>query len=373
MKKHYEILGISENASTDEIKKAYRKIAMKEHPDKGGDPEKFKQVNEAYSILSDPEKKRMYDLGHLDENGNANQGFHGGFDPFDIFSNFFKNDEFGHRNNFHRQNTKQVSIKISIEDLYKGKESTLKLTRQGLCSGCNGVGGSKPPVTCTECGGVGKVRRVMRMGPGMIQQSIAPCQRCNGCGFSIDPQHVCQLCNGQKTIEETVQFTIEIKKGTRENEQIILKGYGDYNVHMNEYEDLILVVQQKKHNRLQRKDNNLIMKHVIKLYDAICGAKVNYTHLDGVTYTLTTSDVITPESLFKIKGLGMPNSHKNSTFGDLYIKFEILFPNKPIVCPDSSLKVCLNGALDIQRGTLRQMERVEEHLNDDKPSQCNQQ
>lgn len=380
MKKHYDILGISQNASPDEIKKAYRKLAIKEHPDKGGDPEKFKQINEAYGILSDPEKKRLYDSGQLDDHGNAHQGFPGGFDPFDIFSNFFQNDDafpgFGHHHHrhAHRHNTKQVSIKVSLEDLYKGKESTLKLTRKGCCSKCNGMGGTKPPTKCVECGGAGKVRRVIQLGPGMVQQSIGHCQRCNGSGHSIDSRYVCEVCRGQKTIEETTQFTIEIKKGTRENEKIVLKGYGDYNVNNHEYDDLILVVQQKEHNRLQRKDNNLIMKHVITLYDAICGAKINYTHLDGNTYTFISRDVITPESLFKIRGLGMPNSHKNSTYGDLFIKFEILFPNTMVSCPDSSLKVCLNGKSEQSKGNEKYMEKVyDDNTTDDKPTQCHQQ
>lgn len=375
MSKHlYSILGISESACQDEIKKAYRKLAVKQHPDKGGDPEKFKQINEAYSILGDPEKRKKYDSGLIDEHGNNNgQDFSHGVDPFDIFSRFFNQDPFGGMSGFHQYSKpkpKEVHLKVSLEDLYEGKETNLKLTRQGCCHKCKGVGGTKAPSKCVDCSGVGKLRRVIQLGPGMIQQSIGICPRCGGSGESIDPSYLCDMCGGNKIIEETTQFTIQIKKGTKDQDKILLKGYGDYNPVSKQNEDILLVIQQKKH-RLKRKDNDLILEQVVNIRDALVGSVFEYKHLDGKIYTLKTISVISPESIFKVKKLGMTVTN-SIHIGDLYVKFEVLFPNT-IIDKNLSTGSIMSSMNATENENLKILERTHYSVKEDKSSNCVQQ
>ena len=380
--KYYDTLGVSPNASASDIKKAYHKLALKHHPDKGGSQETFKKISEAFTILSDPEKRQAYDNGMLDENGNnANPFGGGGFDPFEIFrSAFGGSDPFGNfEGHFSRRKAqpKSVTLRVTLDDLYKGKDTQLKLTRNSCCVKCNGMGGSRPPIACIQCRGQGKVRRVMQIAPGMMQQSIGPCPDCNGIGMRIDPKHVCVVCNGNKTIEETTKFSVDIKAGTKDGEQILLKGYGDYNTNTHEHDDLILVLQQRKHERLTRHNNDLVLHQVIPLYDAITGGKISYHHLDGKMYTLQCNNVISHDSIFKVRSLGMPVHNRNKTFGDLYVKFEVSFP-KLLSSPKSSIE----DALGKYKSTVAENTNVKllepsghsgDFTENDTPTQCRQQ
>ena len=335
MKHFYSVLEVDENATQDQIKKAYRKLAMKSHPDKGGSQEVFKEINEAYSILSDPQKRSAYDAGQLDNNGNMNAP---NFDPFNVFSNFFNdNNRHFQRPQTRQPQAKQVSLRVTLEDLYKGKETHLKISRQGCCQKCNGVGGTCPPTKCNDCDGSGKIRRVLQLGPGMMQHSIGQCPSCKGNGVCIDNQYLCDLCNGNKTIEEITQITIHINKGASHNDKIVLKKYGDYNLQTHTYNDLILVIEEKTHNRIKRNGNNLYIEHTINLRDSLTGTNVDFNHLDDNLYTFKIDEVIVPDSLYKINSLGMIHKH---IVGDLFIKFNILFPDHIIENTDISFNEC---------------------------------
>ena len=326
--KLYDTLGVSKDASQVDIKKAYRKLALKFHPDKNKEndaQEKFNKINNAFSILSDQEKRSAYDNGTLDEHGN--QSSFGGGDPFDIFKNFFGNDPFQQRaSRSHRSRPKQVSLCVNLEDLYNGKESTIKVSRQGCCPGCKGAGGKSPPIKCSSCNGGGRVRRVVQIAPGMMQQSIGACPDCEGNGSRIDPSQRCDQCKGNKTIEETNNITLQIKRGTQNKDTITLRGNGDYNFFTHQHDDLVLVIQEKKHPRLKRKGDDLVVTQVIELADSLCGAKFKYRHLDGNNYILNSRDIVTPNSIFRVSGLGMPKQHNQGSYGYLYILFEINFP-----------------------------------------------
>ena len=264
-----------------------------------------------------------------------------GMDPFDMFRSFFGNSPFemgGSARNFHHQHEpKKVTLRISLEDAFKGKEAHLKLTRRGCCQLCNGIGGTKPPETCTACGGAGKVRRVMQLAPGMMQQSIGTCQDCRGQGTRVNSAHVCTMCDGAKTIEETTTISLQISKGVRNGEQVVLKNHGDYNVFTHTHDNLILVLQIKDHPRLKRNKDDLVLEHVVQLQDALTGAQIQYSHLDGVTYTLNAGNtIIEPNSIFKVSNLGMPRANKAPGFGDLYVVCQVAFPrnvfkNKSII------------------------------------------
>lgn len=335
----YTILGVSCSASSSDIKNAYRKLALKHHPDKGGSPDEFKKISHAFSVLGDPEKRKKYDAGQLDNNGQEQQNPFGGggFDPFDIFSSFFGS---GHPFGGTRQSQKprrKVNIKVSLEDVYNGKESTFRITRQGLCAGCNGQGGNGPHVICSGCSGAGRVRRVVQFGHGIVQQSITQCSDCNGTGKRVSV--VCELCNGNKRCEEISNVTINIERGTSDNDSILLENLGDWNTNINNYEDIVLCVETKKHDRVTRKGHDIVLNQTISLVDAICGCMFNYRHLDGSNYTIVANTVIDPEKTYIARSMGMPYK-KAKSFGNLVITFTIVYPSST-VNPSSTIESAL--------------------------------
>lgn len=344
MVNYYDILGVKSDAPQNEIKAAYRKLALKYHPDKNKDKEadeKFKNINNAFNILSNEDKRRAYDNGTMDDGFSMNFNV----DPFDIFQNVF-----GRHQDHFRPKAKSVNLLIKLEDVYTGKETNVKVSRQGRCPSCLGAGGSEPPNWCMACGGNGKIRRVIKLGPGMMQQSIASCQDCEGMGVCIPEHAKCDMCKGSGTVEEISKITLDIKKGTKNKETIILKNQGDFNKKLQRHEDLLLVLQQKEHPRYKIiNTNDLLMTQVVNITDAICCGNIQYTHLDSKKYILRTDNqVIEPESVFKAKGFGMPY---NGGYGDLYIKYEIKFP-KHVVNEDDTIKRGLGEKNKLSEGKL---------------------
>lgn len=362
---YYDTLGVTKNSSHDTIKKAYHKLAMKYHPDKGGDEDKFKKINEAFEVLGDSSKRSQYDS----KDSNASFQFSGN-DPFDVFKHFFRDDQFSRP--FTQQpfkTTKKVSLRISLEDLYHGKKTTLKISRQGCCGRCNGSGGSSPPISCSSCGGCGKIRRVIQIIPGMTQQSIGICPDCNGIGSRIPSSSLCSSCSGSKTCDLIDTLSISIKKGTRSGEQIVLKNKGDYDPHTKSHENLILVIEQKQHHRFKIRDDDLLVELNVPLFNCITSGSFKYIHIDKHEYLLKTDNsVISPESLYKVSDLGMPIHNKTSSFGSLLVKINIIFPPH-FVPPDASLFTSLNGSLfssDLPVKTLLP-------FHEPSPSNCSQQ
>ena len=186
--KLYETLEVTHNASDNDIKKAYRKMAMKHHPDKGGDSAKFKEISAAFEILGNKEKKEKYDrFGITDDSPQADSGGMN-MDPMDIFNQMFGgspfgSDIFGERFSRHpRKNVQQINFNISLEDMYKGKEVKMKIERNVMCEDCKGHGSTEPPITCHQCRGTGVFTKIMQIGPGMIQKMQGACPSCNGKG-----------------------------------------------------------------------------------------------------------------------------------------------------------------------------------------------
>ena len=229
--KFYELLGAAKDSNDADIKKAFRKAAMTHHPDKGGDPEKFKEISKAYEVLSDPEKKALYDeYGEEGLEGGGGGGGPAGMDIFDLFGGGMFGGGGGGRDPRSRGKAKGEDVvfplKVTLEDLYNGTSKKLRLTKNILCPQCGGKGG-KGEGTCRDCKGQG-VRIVIRqLGPGMIQQMQTACAACKGTGSLIAEKDRCKKCNGDKTIKEKKTLEVFITKGMRHNEKITFNGEAD--------------------------------------------------------------------------------------------------------------------------------------------------
>jgi DnaJ family protein A protein 2 len=323
----YDILGVSKNTSESDIKKAWKKLALKEHPDKGGDPEKFKKIQSAYEVLSDADKRKIYDQYGLEglEEGNAGAGGAGPFgnNPHDIFNMFFPGAP-GRRqqsNSPSKAPSVKQSLSISLEDLYNGKTVKLNITRKVI----NGQS-----VKCNDCDGRGMRVQIRQLGPGMIQQMQSTCQRCNGQGI------FCQL-KSQSTI-----VTINIEKGSFEGDIIKLAEMAD-EAPNSIPGDILFVISQKKHHIFKRKGSDLIIKKNISLVQALTGYQFTLLTLDGRSINIKTPDnyIIKPPAvditdngcsilphIMVVENEGMPKPNTGGLEkGNLFILFNISFPN----------------------------------------------
>ena len=234
--KFYDALGVAKNADAAEIKKAYRKAAIKNHPDKGGDPEKFKEVTAAYEVLSDPEKREIYDTYGEEGLKDGPGGGPGGGSPFDIFeSAMFGGNPFGPgggggRGGRSRQRKGEDvvhGLKVSLEDLYNGVTKKLSLAKNVLCPKCDGKG-SKSGASghCGTCKGSGVRVVVRQIAPGMVQQMQTVCNDCRGSGQVISEKDKCGQCRGQKVVQEKKVLEVHIEKGMVNNQKIVFQGRG---------------------------------------------------------------------------------------------------------------------------------------------------
>ena len=304
--KLYKELEIDPGSDNDTIKKAYRKAAMKHHPDKGGDPEKFKKISEAADILLDPKKKAIY------ENRKMNNPFEGVVDPMDIFNSFFGNSFFGNgRSDPQSEDFKNIELKL--EEIYSGKNVRLKINRKLCCQGCDGIGGLGK-VTCKECNGFGQVTRIMNMGAGMVQRITTVCNRCNGRGETI--KNICELCHGKGLIDDVHIQDVQIPAGVKHGEIISIRGQGNYNKLRRTYNDINIRVLEKKHQIFERRRNDLIMRKNVTIGEMICGTTYTHTHLNGDTINIDVSGPIDIGKMYKVNGYGMKK-------GDLLIIHEL--------------------------------------------------
>lgn len=324
-KKLYDVLKVAQDASADDIKKAFRKAAREHHPDKGGDSEMFKEVNAAYEVLSDPEKRKVYDKFGFKglKNGGMESGGFG--DIFDIF--------FGGRGGggARQRETPQLkptvrSVEISLEDAFHGRMMQLAVERMTLCQGCDGKGGLDPK-TCTGCKGKGVVTRMVQLGPGMYTQSQAECKDCGGTGKIIEKQNLCKVCNGQKLLKKTEKIDVPIAVGVPDEDKIVIAGKG--NEHF-EYRagDLIVIVKIKEHPVYRRVRNDLHMDKKISLIEALSGFEFNLDHINHHEITLKTpaGAILNHKEVRVVPHLGMPHHKSPLTHGDLYVHFTVEFP-----------------------------------------------
>ena len=347
---YYEVLGVGKDASADEIKKAYRKLAVKYHPDKNpGDKEaeeKFKEAAEAYSILSDPDKKARYDqFGHAGVEG-AGPDFSGGFGNLnDILNEIFGSafgggfgggfGGFGGFGGGQRQRQQQrvyrgrdirVRVKLTLEEIAKGVEKEITIEKSVPCTDCNGKGArnSSDIKTCPACNGTGQVQRVVNSFLGQTI-SYSTCQQCGGEGKIIS--NPCKSCGGTGLVRKRETIKVRIPAGVEAGMQLTLQGQGHAAKNNGINGDLLVVIEEVEHKDLKREGNNLFYTKIISLPEAILGGEVEIPGIDG-TYKIKVDPGTQSGTVVKLKGRGLPTVNSYGGTGDLYVKIAVWIPRK---------------------------------------------
>eukprot|EP01119_Soliformovum_irregulare_P004265 TRINITY_DN1525_c0_g1_i1.p1 TRINITY_DN1525_c0_g1~~TRINITY_DN1525_c0_g1_i1.p1 ORF type:complete len:411 (-),score=130.15 TRINITY_DN1525_c0_g1_i1:216-1448(-) len=333
--KLYDILGVPTDANEGTIKKAYLKLAKQYHPDKNPEgAEKFKEISVAYEILSDQEKKEVYD--RYGEEGLMGGRGGGGFDGEDIFNSFF-GFPFGPGGGGRRGGPPRkrkgkdavMAYPVTLEDLYNGKEDTINIEKTVLCPQCKGKGSAKQGgvTKCGPCEGSGVCVTMRPLGFGMVQQLQERCRHCGGEGEVIKAKDRCKKCNGKKLVEEAKALKVFVEKGMMHGQKITFKEEGDQIPDIIPG-DIILVLQQTEHAIFKRDGDDLILEKKISLYDALAGCQFLVTQLDGRTLVVnhTSKNVIRPGDIKAIENEGMPQARNHFSKGRMLIHFQIEFP-----------------------------------------------
>lgn len=353
----YEVLGVNKNATDDELKKAYRKLAKKYHPDanpdnKAGAEVKFKEVNEAYETLSDPQKRKMYDqFGTADPQGFGGAGgpFGGqggyysytssGFDGFtdfgdlgDIFSSFFGGG-FGGRNSSTRRQTGprkgadlNLGIDITFEQAFLGVEKEITITRNDTCETCHG-NGAKPGTSktkCNVCNGTGQVTAVQNTILGQMQ-TRRTCNNCHGTGEAI--KEPCETCHGKGTVRKQPKIKVKIPAGIDNNQTVVLRGEGEPGEKGGPKGDLYITVRIKKHSIYTRKGNNVLCEVPITITQATLGAELEIPMVDGTKEKYKIPDGTQTGTKFTIRSKGFKSINSNSA-GDFVFTVTVQTPKK---------------------------------------------
>ncbi len=342
MKNYYEDLGISKGASPDEIKKAYRKMAQKYHPDKNSGnkeyEEKFKKASEAYEVLSDPQKRSQYDqFGSTASAGGMGGGFGGtqGFDAQDfdfggigdIFETFFGGGFSGggarQKSQSKRGADLEAHVSITFEQSVTGITKELKVTKHEACERCKTLGGSGKKI-CSDCGGTGVVTKAQRtpLGTMRIQQA---CSTCGGTGHSFES--VCERCHGEGRIRESSTIKVKIPSGINNNSTIRLSGKGEAGIRGGSHGDLYIHVSISPSKEFVRKDEDIYTENNIHVLQAILGDEIDVKTIYG-SIKLRIPAGTQSEKMFRLKGYGMPFPNSPERKGNHYVKIKIETPEK---------------------------------------------
>jgi DnaJ-related protein SCJ1 len=323
----YKILEIKRDATQNEIKHKYRQLSRIYHPDKNRSPEaaeKYKEINEAYEILSDTKKRRLYDRGGMDAVNRDGQME--GHDPFDIFDIFTGGAHRRARQDRNRGEDMRVKVRASLKDLYMGKEYEFTYTRYAMCPHCRGSGADsyEDVETCDKCNGQGVYMETKRLGPGFIQQIQKTCPKCGGRGKMIKKE--CHECHGKKIVQSLEEMTLFIEKGMENGSEIKFEEFGEEKPDKDPGH-LIFIVEELPDKVFKREKDNLRVDMVISLKEALIGFNREIIHLDGHKVPIKKNTVSQPGEVIRIKKEGMPIHNKGDS-GDLLVTLKIKFPDK---------------------------------------------
>jgi molecular chaperone DnaJ len=341
---YYEVLGVGKNASPDEIKKAYRKMALQHHPDRNPEDkaaeERFKVAAEAYEVLSDPQKRQQYDqFGHE----GLRQAFGGGgfdwgnfthFNDFEdvlgsffgsAFGDIFGNSRGGRRKGPSTGNDLKVVLELTLEEVAQGVEKKLKIKRQDKCPTCKGSGArdSQSVTACPACHGSGEVRQMSRSMFGQFI-NVTPCRNCGGEGKVISKP--CVDCSGQGTTKIDETIAIKIPAGVDEGNYIPIDGKGNAGPHGGPAGNLIVFVKIRDHEHFERQDDDIIYNLFITIPEAVLGDKVEVPVLNGKV-KMDIPPATPSGKVFKLKGKGLPHLHGYGA-GDMLVIAHIWVPEK---------------------------------------------
>lgn len=345
-KDYYEVLGVDRSASADDIKKAYRKLAIKYHPDKNPGnkeaEEKFKEAAEAYSVLSDAEKKARYDqFGHAGVEG-AGPDFSGGFGNLNDILNDLFGGAFGggfggfsgfggfgggtRQQRVSRGRDIRVRVKLTLEEIANGVEKEISIEKSVPCTECSGKGAknSSDIKTCPACNGTGEVQRVTN---SFLGQTItrSTCQQCNGEGKIIS--NPCRNCSGSGLVRKRETIKVRIPAGVEAGMQLTLQGQGHAAKNNGINGDLLVVIEEQEHPNLKREGNNLYYTKIISVPDAILGSETEIPCLDG-NYRIKVEPGTQSGKVVRLRGRGLPSVNGYGGIGDMYVKFAVWIPKK---------------------------------------------
>jgi DnaJ-class molecular chaperone len=356
-KDYYKTLEIEKNATPEEIKKAYKKLAMKWHPDKNPNNRdeaeaKFKEVTEANGILSDEGKRQQYDqFGTCDGEGPQ---FEGGFPDFsEMFGGMGgMGGMFGGMGGFPGMGgmggmggfgnagpqqkpkpTQEIKVKVSIDELFSGCEKTVEIPTSTKCDDCAGTGSSdkKKPI-CSNCKGRGVYMVVRQIGPGMIQQQQMPCSACNQTGYQVDKSKSCIGCKGKGSNSKIVKKNITITKNYDYQTKMCLRNFGNWDVDTESNADVYIffkISDLEKHKMTVVNNYDLLLEYSINIWDALSGYSLYFSHPDKSKYVFKFDDVIKHEDIRYVKNLGLACNENNTIVrGKFIIKFNYVYPDK---------------------------------------------
>lgn len=351
-KSYYEILGVDKDASDAKIKKSFRKIIKECHPDRLPDDKKewgekmTKEVNEAWKILQDPQKREIYDQFGKDGAPNGmHDGMHNMHNMHDIVNEMMRRAHGGQRGGDQHQNVPPVKIvqNVSLEEIYNGKKVNTNIERYTLCDSCDATGFTdKQKHDCKKCGGSGFIMQTQQIAPGFIQQFQKHCNTCSGSGHDVSPSLKCESCNGDQVVKDNVEVEFDIPKGVKDRDVILLRNMGN-EVPIEDRQGngvtrgpVQIYVNELDHETFKRgivingKMNpaNICIIVDITLADALTGFKKTIEHLDGRRLYFDETDIIKDGDIRVILNEGLPIKGKEYAKGDLFIKYNVRFPDK---------------------------------------------